>query len=47
MDIHNAACDGNLNDVCDSIRRGGDVNSVDEVSWFVGTVLVHSVEMTY
>ncbi len=36
MDIHKAADVGNLSALKDAIRRGEDVNSVDEVSWFVG-----------
>ena len=36
MDIHNAATFGNLSALKSAIRRGEDVNSVDEVSWFVG-----------
>ncbi len=36
MDIHNAAWAGDLSALKDAIKRGEDVNSVDEVSWFVG-----------
>ena len=35
-DLHKAARAGNLSALQDAIRRGEDVNSVDEVSWFVG-----------
>ncbi len=37
MDIHNAASVGDLSAVRDAIKRGNDVNSVDEVGLFVGT----------
>ncbi len=36
MDIHTAAIVGNLSALKDAIKRGEDVNSVNEVSWFVG-----------
>ena len=36
MDIHTAALFGYLSALKDAIKRGEDVNSVDEVSWFVG-----------
>ena len=36
MDIHKAANAGDLSALKDAIKRGEDVNSVDEVSWFVG-----------
>ncbi len=36
MDIQDAAYDGDLSALQDAIRSGEDVNSVDEVSWFVG-----------
>ena len=38
MDIHDAARAGDLSALQDAIKRGDDVNSVDEViiSWFVG-----------
>ncbi len=36
MDIHRAVRVGYLSALKDAIKRGEDVNSVDEVSWFVG-----------
>ncbi len=36
MDIHSAARAGDLSALQDAIKRGDDVNSVNEVSWFVG-----------
>ena len=36
MYIHWAVKAGNLSALKDAIKRGDDVNSVDEVSWFVG-----------
>ena len=36
MDIHWATRFGYLSALKDAIKRGEDVNSVDEVSWFVG-----------
>ena len=36
MDIHDAVYVGDLSALKDAIKRGEDVNSVDEVSWFVG-----------
>ena len=35
-DIHSAARAGDLSALQDAIKRGEDVNSVNEVSWFVG-----------
>ncbi len=35
-DIHRAAKDGDLSALRVAIKRGEDVNSVNEVSWFVG-----------
>ncbi len=36
MDIHDAAIAGDLSALQEAIKSGEDVNSVDEVSWFVG-----------
>ncbi len=36
MNIHSAAMLGDLSALKDAIKRGKDVNSVYEVSWFVG-----------
>ncbi len=36
MALHKAARDGNLSALQHAIKRGDDVNSVNEVSWFVG-----------
>ncbi len=42
MDIISAARDGDLSALQDAIRSGEDVNSVDEVSWFVVKELLSS-----
>ena len=38
MDIHIAACDGDLSAVQAAVKRGDDVNSM-EVSWFCGSLM--------
>ena len=49
MDIHDAARAGDLSALQDAIKRGDDVNSVDEViiSWFVGICKAEGVKVCF
>ena len=47
IEISRAAGAGDLSALRDAIRSGKDVNSVDEVSWFVGIIIIIIITLQY